>query len=177
MVDGGEEFSQVYDEYSDRIFSYIFLLVNNRATAEDLTQESFIKAYQSFNQFNEESQLYTWLVKIARNTAIDYIRKKSKYRFLPFDLKNLYSEQQSPDEILLKGEKITILYEAINRLKMDYREVIVLRKIKEFSIKESAEILNWKEDKVRITTLRAIKALKKELKKRGEGFEEVLSNG
>ncbi|MDQ0270832.1 RNA polymerase sigma factor [Cytobacillus purgationiresistens] len=170
------QFSQIYDKHSDQIYSYIFLLVNDRATAEDLTQETFIKAFQCINQFNQESQLYTWLIKIARNTAIDYLRKKTKFTFLSIEQNHVHPDQQSPVEILIKDEKITILYEAIRKLRLSYREVIVLRKIKEFSIKETASILNWNENKVRITTLRALKALKKELKKRGESFEEVFSN-
>ncbi|MGG1833286.1 sigma factor-like helix-turn-helix DNA-binding protein [Cytobacillus firmus] len=75
---------------------------------------------------------------------------------------------------MIKGEKVTLLYEAIRHLKLSYQEVLILRKIKEFSIKETAEILNWSENKVKITTSRALAALKKELQKRGEIHEELI---
>lgn len=68
---------------------------------------------------------------------------------------------------MIKGEKVTLLYEAIRRLKLSYQEVLILRKIKEFSIKETAEILNWTENKVKITTSRALAPLKKNCRKGG----------
>ena len=169
-----EQFEQIYTEYSDKIYGYIFLLVNNKEIAEDLTQEAFIKAFKSLNQFNGESHMFTWLFRIARNVTIDFLRKKRLYQFFSIDKYQFVSEKQLPLEIVLKGENITILYEAIRKLKISYQEVIILRKIKEFSIKETAEILNWNENRVKITTSRAVAALKKELMKRRENSEEVI---
>lgn len=169
-----EIFEQIYTDYSDKLYGYIFLLVNDKELAEDLTQDTFVKAYKNINQFNGDSQMFTWLFRIARNVTIDYLRKKRLYQFFSIDKFQLESNQQAPLEIVLKGEKITILYEAIRNLKLNYQEVIILRKIKEFSIKETAEILNWNENKVKITTSRAITALKKELLKRRGRHEEVI---
>lgn len=169
-----EGFEQLYNEHSDKIYGYIFLLVNNKEVAEDLTQESFIKAYKCLEQFNGESQLFTWLFRISRNVTIDYLRKKNRFKFFSIDKYQFESEKQTPLEIVMKGEDITTLYEAIRSLKMNYQEVLILRKIKEYSIKETAEILNWNENKVKTNTLRAMTALKKELMKRGETYEEII---
>lgn len=86
-----EVFEEIYSEYSDRIYGYIFLLVNDKEVAEDLTQDTFIKAYKYMNQFNGESQIFTWLVRISRNVAIDYLRKKADSNFS--QLKNSSSNQ------------------------------------------------------------------------------------
>lgn len=169
-----ETFEQIYKEYSDKIYGYIFLLVNDQEIAEDLTQDAFIKAYKCLDQFNGESQLFTWLFKISRNVTIDYLRKKNRFKFFSIEKYQFESEYHTPLEIIMKGEKIKNLYEAIRNLKISYQEVIILRKIKEFSIKETAEILQWNENKVKITTSRALAALKKELIKRRENHEEVI---
>ncbi|MBS4188968.1 RNA polymerase sigma factor [Bacillus sp. FJAT-49705] len=169
-----DAFEQLYNEYSDKIFGYIFLLVNDREVAEDLTQDTFIKAYKNLNQFNCESHLFTWLFRISRNVTIDYLRKKRLLKFFSIEKYQFESDQQTPLEIVMKGEATTILYEAICKLKLSYQEVLILRKIKELSIKETAEILNWNENKVKITTTRAVAALKKELMKRRESNEEFI---
>ncbi|KOP84089.1 RNA polymerase sigma factor [Cytobacillus solani] len=169
-----DTFEKLYQEYSDKIFSYIYLLVNDREVAEDLTQDTFIKAYRNLDQFNGKSHLFTWLFRISRNVTIDYLRKKRLLTFFSIEKYQFESNQQTPLEIVMKGERITILYEAIRHLKLSYQEVLILRKIKEFSIKETAEILNWNENRVKITTSRAIAALKKELIKRRENNEEVI---
>lgn len=169
-----EAFEQLYKEYSDKVFSYIFLLVNNTEVAEDLTQDTFIKAYRNMDQFNGESHVFTWIFRISRNVTIDYLRKKRLLKFFSIEKYQFESDLQTPLEIVMKGERMTLLYEAIRNLKLSYQEVLILRKIKELSIKETAEILNWNENRVKITTSRAIAALKKELMKRRENNEEFI---
>lgn len=160
-----DEFEDIYEMHSDKVYSYIFLLVRNRETSEDLTQETFIKAYRNIKSFRKESSIYTWLIQIARNTVFDFHKKKR--------LKQLFSFQKeevntvTPQEIVLKGEEIKLLYEGITTLKIEYQEVIILRKIKELSISETANILGWDEVKVKNTTARAMAALKKSLVEKG----------
>lgn len=169
-----DTFEQIYNEYSDKIYSYIFLLVSNREMAEDLTQDTFVKVYKNLHRFNGESQMFTWLVSIARNVTIDYLRKHNRFKFFSLEKFQFTSDRLTPHEILVKGENTAKLYQTIKLLKISYQEVIILRKINEFSIKETAEILGWNENKVKITTSRALNALKKEYEKRGETYEEVI---
>lgn len=170
----GQQFQQLYEEYSDKVYSYLLLLTGKKETAEDLTQETFLKVYKHIHQFNGNSQIFTWLVKIARNVAIDYLRRGNRLRFFALDKFPVQACEPSPVEIIVKGEKTTLLYNAIRSLKLSYQEVLILRKIKEFSIKETAMILGWSENKVKITTSRAMAALKKELKRRGNFIEEII---
>lgn len=65
----------VYINHVDLVYRYIFLLVHNKEVAEDLTQETFIKVFRNFSQFNGLSNLNTWIIKIAKNTTYDYFKK------------------------------------------------------------------------------------------------------
>lgn len=79
-----DEFEDIYEMHSDKVYSYIFLLVRNKETSEDLTQETFIKAYRNIKSFRKESSIYTWLTQIARNTVFDFYRKKRLRQFFNF---------------------------------------------------------------------------------------------
>jgi len=149
-------------------------LTGKKEVAEDLTQETFLKVYQNLHKFQGKSQIFTWLVKIARNAGLDYLRRRNKFRFFSMDKYPIRANQPSPVEIIVKGERASQLYKAIRSLKLSYQEVLLLRKIKEFSIKETAEILGWSENKVKISTSRAMAALRKELRRRGEANEEII---
>lgn len=150
-------------------------MVRKKELAEDLTQDTFIKVYRKLNLFKGESNLYTWVVQIARNTVFDYYRKNKIKEFFQFHKEE--ADYVTPQEILLKGEEVKRLYEAITNLKMEYKEVLILRKIKEFSIGETAEILGWNDVKVKNTTSRALAVLKKSLEeKEGDIHERLPKN-
>ncbi|MGI2329064.1 RNA polymerase sigma factor [Planococcus sp. YIM B11945] len=159
-----EEVEQIYLENSDRVYRYIYLVVRHKETAEDLTQEAFYKAYKNIHTFNNQSSVATWLLKIARNVTYDHLRRKKVVQFFALssdndrDLKN-----PSPEKSTEKKEDAARLHEALNRLKKAYRDVLILRKIDECSIKETAYILGWTEAKVKTMMARALVVLKKEL--------------
>ncbi|WP_102274044.1 RNA polymerase sigma factor [Cytobacillus massiliigabonensis] len=169
-----DTFEQLYKEYSDKIFSYIYLLVNDKEDAEDLTQDTFIKVYRNLDKLYGKSNLFPWLFSISRNVTLDYFGKKSLLTTFSLDKYQFESNQQTPLELIMKGERMNILYEAIHNLHLSYQKVLILRKIKELSIKETAEILNWNENRVKITTSRAIAALKRELMKKRKNYDEII---
>ncbi|MEC1180566.1 RNA polymerase sigma factor [Metasolibacillus meyeri] len=69
-------FDQYYDAHSKEIFQFIYFLVGQKETAEDLTQDTFVKALKNNKAFRGDAQVKTWLVTIARNTVYDYYRRK-----------------------------------------------------------------------------------------------------
>ncbi|RUL56855.1 RNA polymerase sigma factor [Lysinibacillus antri] len=163
-------FEQQYDLHSDRIYQYIYFLVGHAELAEDLTQETFIKAIQSQHTFRNDASTLTWLMKIARNLTYDYYRRKRIISFLPFTAKyDTKEESFTPEKWLEQNEESKRLYEALQKVKMDYREAIVLRKIEGLTIKETAKILGWNESKVKNCTERGMKALRQLL---GGGDED-----
>lgn len=174
-----KQFEQFYEQYSDAIFKYIFMLVGKKETAEDFTQETFYRAYKQFETFQEQASIQTWLRKIARNLVYDHYRRKRIIQFIPFLSQHEQQDTQLlPNEIVEKGEAIVAVYRALSKLKLEYKEVIILRKIEGLSIKETANLLGWTEVKVKNATACAMQALKKELDEGGElhaeGFRSII---
>lgn len=158
--------------HSDRIYQYIYFLVGKTELAEDLTQETFIKAFQQQYTFRHDASTLTWLMRIARNLTYDYFRRKKIISFLPFTKEHEEKETTYlPESWLERSEGSRQLYRALQKLKFDYREAVVLRKIEGFSIKETAHILNWNESKVKNCTERGMKALREFLMEGGEENE------
>lgn len=150
------------------------MMIHDYQMAEDLTHDTFIKAYKNHHTFQHKAQPKTWLFSIAHNLTIDYIRKQKPLRILQEIFTAKKTSVPSPDDIVEIRESSIQLYRALSKLKSSYREVIILRKIKEFSIRETSEILNWSEGKVKTTLYRAIPALEKELLKEGYPHEKSI---
>lgn len=161
------EITEWYQQHGDSVFRYILLMVRDHQQAEDLTQETFIKAFRSYDSFERKANPKTWLFRIAHNVTIDFIRKQKPLELLKELLLLGKSANAAPEGIVEIKENSTELYDALGQLKAPYREVIVLRKIREFSIQETGEILNWSESKVKNTLSRALSALEKQLNKEG----------
>jgi len=158
-----EDVEQFYLDNSDTVYRFIYLLVRHKETAEDLTQETFYKALKSFNHFNHQSSVLTWLLKIARNVTYDHFRRKRIIQFFKWGNENdIDTLNPSPENVIEKREDLYQLYAALNNLKKDYRDVLILRKVNECSIKETAYILGWTEAKVKTKMTRGFDALKKE---------------
>jgi RNA polymerase sigma-70 factor, ECF subfamily len=155
--------SDWFYQYSNDLYQFLIYYLGS-SDVEDLVQEVFIRAIMNMDSFEEKSSPKTWLFSIARHIAIDEMRRKqrSKLKNMIF-LRNQESQvSNTPESFLNLTETKKDLYKAIQQLKENYRDVIILRGIKDLSVEETAEILNWKEEKVRITFHRAIKALQKE---------------
>lgn len=155
-----------FDKYCDDIYQFIVYRVGF-SDAEDLTQEVFIRAIRSYDSFKGETSPKSWLLSIARNIAIDELRKRNRNKwksaFLSITPSKEPTNKETPDYVLFKSEFNKELYDAIQLLKPQYRDVIVLKGLKELSVTETADVLGWKENKVRLTYHRAKKALKAEL--------------
>ncbi len=167
-------FIKAYDLYVDQIYRFVFFKVKSKEEAEDLTSETFLKAwnYIQENNIKEYKTLKALFYKIARNTVIDYYRKKNGDNDVSLD-QDVQEEKRAID---IKDEKedvhkkietaieIELVKKKLLELKEEYREVIILRYIEEFSISEIAKILDKSKGNVRVLIHRALKALKDLLK-------------
>ncbi|MFA9557464.1 RNA polymerase sigma factor [Evansella sp. AB-rgal1] len=153
-----------FDEYGDDIYQFFVYRVGMK-DVEDLVQEVFIRALHHYESFQGNATPKSWLYSIARNLAIDEIRKKSRDRWKIFFVgeERKMDGIETPDDLLTRSEVNKELYKAIHKLKPSYRDVIILRGLKELSIQETATILDWKEEKVRLTYHRAKQTLKEKL--------------
>ncbi|CAM4333376.1 MULTISPECIES: RNA polymerase sigma factor [Bacillus] len=168
-----KELTEWFNKYGDSILTYTLLMVRDYQQAEDLTQETFIKAYRHQQQFEQKSSVKTWLFSIAHNVTKDYFRKKhplQHYLGLTMEEKDY---KPIPEQIVAMNFQNEQLYRTIQQLKPSYRHVIILRKLKEFSTKETVFVLNWSESKVKMTLKRALVELKNELI-RGGITNEIL---
>ncbi|MFA9560353.1 RNA polymerase sigma factor [Evansella sp. AB-rgal1] len=157
--------NELYIKYNNDLYNFIFLMIRDNEQAKDLMHDTFLQAYKKFDSFKDEN-VKSWLYKIARNLTIDYIRRRKPMSFF-FDLTDVHSNIKGTEQIVTLNESEKELYLALAKLKRKYQQVIILRKIKEFTIKETSEILGCTEAKVKTNLLRGMKQLKKELEKEG----------
>ena len=174
-LQGNEQaYAEIVHLYKDKIYGMVFRMVKNKVEAEDLTQETFIKAFNSLATFNSEYAFSTWLYKIAANNCIDHFRKK-RLKTLPIDkpvqirdneVQREFPDQseQEPDNKLLNKERNTLIQEAIDALPPKYRKAILLRHTKDKSYEEIAEELNLPLGTVKVRIFRAREMLKKLLR-------------
>ncbi|MBU9723395.1 sigma-70 family RNA polymerase sigma factor [Bacillus alkalicola] len=161
-----------YNEYNRDIYQYVLFLCGDHEKAKDLMQETFLRAYDNFSSF-DGGTVKGWLFRIARNITIDTIRKEKPVAYLFDRLPKAVDNVGSPEKIVTLNETERELYHALGKLKRTYRDVIVLRKLKGFSIKEVSEVLDWSEGKVKSTLFRGMKALKLQLEKEGYQHETI----
>ncbi|USG65224.1 RNA polymerase sigma factor [Brevibacillus ruminantium] len=170
-----ELIEQWFLRYGDEIYKFLVYYMGT-ADVEDLLQDVFIKALQALDHFEGRSLPKTWLLSIARNSAVDYQRKQRLRKWLPDSfLSDVRDHRRTPEEWLNLHEEKRELYQTLQHLKPAHREVLILRGIKELSPKETAEILQWSENKVHVTYHRAIKALKDRWGQQGqEGIGDAV---
>ncbi|KEZ50905.1 RNA polymerase sigma factor [Metabacillus indicus] len=171
MEDAREtEIEEWYSQYHQTIFKYILMMTKDYQQAEDLTHETFLKAFRQHHSFRQDSSPKTWLFRIAHNVTVDDARKKKPVRLVMELFRQKKDTSLLPEHFVEMKENSKELYQALEMLKDSHREVIIIRKIKGFSISETSEILGWSETKVKSTLSRAIHALEKTLIK--EGYQD-----
>jgi RNA polymerase sigma-70 factor, ECF subfamily len=149
--------------YNKDIYHYLVYYIGS-SDVEDLVQEVFIRAIKGFDTFQQKASPKTWLFSIARHVGIDEMRKRNRLRMKEWiSFRDEQSDKETPEKILQLNENNKFLYQAIQSLKANYRDVIILRGIKELSVSETASVLNWNENKVRTTYHRALKTLQKNI--------------
>jgi RNA polymerase sigma-70 factor (ECF subfamily) len=145
-----QAFEELVLRYRQKVVAVALRITNNREDAEDVTQESFTKAFLHLNTFQEKSQFSTWLTRIAMNEAFMLLRRRRGVIEVlpenPDDGTKSSSEAfvdhgPTPEESYLQRERTEFVTEAIDRLGSTTRTTILLRDIEERSVKETAQIL------------------------------------
>ncbi len=166
-------FSDLIRHYDRRVFRMAKQITQNDDDAEDVLQETFLKAYTHLDDFQGNSKFYTWVVRIAVNEALMKLRKRRSDRTVPLDdpidtgedevVREIAVWDQNPEDTYSREELGTILDEAVQSLKPAYRTVFILRDIEELSIEETAETLNLSISAVKSRLLRARLQLREKL--------------
>jgi RNA polymerase sigma-70 factor, ECF subfamily len=167
-----EDFDEIVRLHQQRIYRLLLGQVGDPTLAEDLTQECFVRAYQSRAQFRGEAQLSTWLVRIAVNLARDYYRNR-RMNFWKRLVRSDSSEEDSqralaipdhgtsPEQQVLQREKLGQVMELIKQLSPPQRETLLLSVMEEMSLKEIAQCTNRRLGTVKTHLYRALMNLRR----------------
>lgn len=132
-----KEFDIIYDKYFYDIYKFILSLSKNQNIAEDITQETFLKAIKNANTLKDDAKIKAWLFQIAKNTYLTYINKNSKS--ISIDEIELACSNNEEIEFINK-ETVKKARKLLHKMKEPYKEVFYLRAFANLSFKEIAEI-------------------------------------
>ena len=150
----------LYNEYYDKIARYIYVRMGNRAEAEDLAGEVFLKALESLGSYQERGvPMQAWLFKIAHNMVVDYLRRSSRRGFVSVDEVEVEAESD-PQEIAETNIEMARVAEAMGRLTPAQRQVVELRFFGGLTSEEAGNVMNKKSGAVREMQSAAIKRLR-----------------
>ena len=155
--------ASLYEEYYNKIARYIFVRIGDRAEAEDLSGEVFLKALQSLDSYKERGiPMHAWLFRIAHNLVVDYFRQAAKRKTVPIDTVQVVTEEdpQTIVEVKMELERVA---KALDQLTSAQRQVVELRFFGELTSEEAGRILNKSSGAVREMQSAAIKQLRKSL--------------
>ncbi len=166
-------YERLMKKYYQLIYNLVYRMISRKEDVEDLTQEAFIKAFNSLHNFDKQFAFSTWLFKIATNNAIDYLRKKKLATFSidkDFDSDDndmkfeIPDNEYKPDRIMMDDQMKTVLEEAIESLPPKYKLVIVMRHKQEKEYEEIAQELKIPLGTVKAHIFRGRELLNKYLK-------------
>jgi RNA polymerase sigma-70 factor (ECF subfamily) len=171
-----ESFVALINQYDRHIYRLALNITGNQEDAEDVLQDSFLKAYTNLAQFQGNSRFYTWLVRIAVNEALMKLRKRRGASWVSLD-EPVETEERSlmpqeiadwadnPEESYAKAELQDILNQTMQKLEPQFRTVFVLRDVENFSTEETAKMLGLSVPAVKSRLLRARLKLRELLNK------------
>ncbi len=163
------DFDEVVRLYRQRVFRFLLASLRDRETAENLTQDCFLRAYMARAHFRGDSSLSTWLMKIAMNLLRDHLRSK-RLRFWtktretaldPIDVSDWVPDgRSSPEAELIARRQVGHVWQAVNQLPPKQRSVFVLRFVEEMELKEIAETTGMNPSTVKTHLYRALAAVR-----------------
>jgi len=164
MDNSQKQFSKIYDQYINRIYRFVFLRVNSSEIAQDLTSETFTRAWNKFRTENPGSGVENWvafLYQIARNLVIDFYREKGKIQIVSASY--VTDPAMGLEEKAILSSDMSQVKEALSKLGEEQQEIIIWRYLDGLSNKEIALILGKPEGTVRVIIHRALEALRQVL--------------
>ncbi|WP_329219958.1 sigma-70 family RNA polymerase sigma factor [Streptomyces sp. NBC_01485] len=156
-----EAFGRLYDQYSDTVYRYIYYRVGGKATAEDLTSETFLRALRRIGTFTWQGRDFgAWLVTIARNLVADHF-KSSRFRLevTTGEMLDANEVARSPEDSVLESLSNAALLDAVRRLNPQQQECVTLRFLQGLSVAETARVMGKNEGAIKTLQYRAVRTL------------------
>ena len=161
-------FEKLVTEYEKAVYAIALRMTGNAEDAADMTQETFIKAYNSLQSFRGESKFSVWLYRIASNVCLDFLRSRSRKPTVSLSVEDdegeeteldIADESQSPEQLLERGLTRDAVRRGLEALPPDYRQILLLREIQGLSYEEIADTLSIEVGTVKSRIFRARKRL------------------
>ncbi|MCJ0874187.1 sigma-70 family RNA polymerase sigma factor [Streptomyces sp. ZAF1911] len=156
-----DAFGRLYDQYSDTVYRYIYYRVGGKATAEDLTSETFLRALRRISTFTWQGRDFgAWLVTIARNLVADHF-KSSRFRLevTTGEMLDANEVERSPEDSVLESLSNAALLEAVRKLNPQQQECVTLRFLQGLSVAETARVMGKNEGAIKTLQYRAVRTL------------------
>lgn len=155
-------FSYLVDKYKDMVYTLAMKVVKDKEEAEEISQDSFIKAYKSLSKFKGDSKFSTWLYKITYNNCMDVVKKKARrYNITEIDevVENKLEAIENTLDSIERNERSEILKHCLDYLPEDEKSILWLFYFKELSLKEIIEVTSLSEANIKVKLHRARKRL------------------
>ncbi len=153
-----EAFGQLYDAFIDRVYRFVFFRVTDVETAEDLTSQVFLKAWENLESYRPKGPFLAWLYAIARNTVIDNYRTRKQTVSLD-EAAPIAAQDDKLDEHLELEFEMKSLQAAMQHLTEEQKEVLILKFIADYDTSQIARRMGKSEGAVRALQMRALQAL------------------
>ena len=137
-------FSELVARHQERIYRFLLRLTRSQEDARELAQETFLSAYQALPRWRADARLSTWLFRIARNQALDRLRRARRVEFVPLDdvlAGQLPASTPTPEAALQARQRVAALEAALARLSVEHREILLLRDIEDLPYEDIAAVL------------------------------------
>lgn len=180
MIDAQSHFEKLYHENKTLVFNLVLNYLQNTEDAEEITQDVFVKVYNSLENFNQKSSYKTWIYRITINQCLDYLKQKnSQKRFFIFGKKSSNEAEyintatfEHPGIIMENQEDAAILFEVINSLTENQKTAFLLAKLDGLSNPEIAEIMQLSISSVESLVFRAKTTLKEKLAEKFNNYRK-----
>ncbi len=159
-----DAFGELYDRHAVRVYRHIYYMVGNAAEAEDLTAQTFLRAWEAIERYQVRGAPFvSWLLRIAHNLGVSYLRSKRDSSELHDGIVDT-KERRDPEWSYQQTAEEEMVREAILKLREEQRQVIILRFIEDLDYKEVAEIIGKSVAAIRVIQHRALNSLRKQMK-------------
>jgi RNA polymerase sigma-70 factor (ECF subfamily) len=157
-----EQFSQIYDQYIDKIYRFVYLKVSSQEIAEDVTSKVFIKGWEAFQSSKEEiKNPGAFLYQIARNAVIDHYREKDRTKVVSADASPEIADpgENAQNKAILSAD-INTIKKAIQKLEKEHQDILIWHYLEDMPIANIAKLLGRPAGTVRVMLHRGLKDLK-----------------
>jgi len=174
LLGNKNDFDEIVNRYLKMIYNFVYRFTGNEKVAEDITQETFLKAWKNLKKFDLNKSFKTWIYSIAKNTAIDYLRKRKDIPISMFDNESggniiedtLTDDELKADEIYIMAENKKQVESVLTKLSEIQKEVVILKYVNELSLTEVSDILNIPRETIKSHHRRALIKMKKLLEEK-----------